>query len=59
MTPGERPARQEMAMSPVKSTKEGCGKAGCELGIGRAVLKPGGWLYGDSDGVLNSEIECR
>ncbi len=43
-----------LATTPVKSAKEGWGKAGCEISIGGAVLKPGGWLYGDADGVLYS-----
>ncbi len=59
MTREAQTTRQEMATSPVKSVRDGWRKAGYELGIGRTVLKPGGWLYGDADGVLNSEIECR
>ncbi|WP_299410914.1 ribonuclease E activity regulator RraA [uncultured Roseobacter sp.] len=46
-----------LATSPVKSAKEGCGKAGCSIHIGGVEIKPGDWLYGDVDGVLHSKAE--
>ncbi|WP_299860692.1 ribonuclease E activity regulator RraA [uncultured Roseobacter sp.] len=43
-----------LATSPVKSAKEGWGKAGCPVQIGGVTISAGDWLYGDSDGVLHS-----
>ncbi len=44
-----------LATSPVKSAKEGWGKAGCPIQIGGAAISSGDWLYGDADGVLHSK----
>jgi len=44
-----------LATSPVKSAKEGWGKAGYEISFGGVTFKPGDWLYGDADGVLHSD----
>ncbi len=44
-----------LATSPVKSAKEGWGKAGCRIHIGGVEIKPGDWLYADADGVLHSK----
>jgi len=46
-----------LATSPVKSAKEGWGKVGCDIAFGGVSFRPGGWLYGDADGVLYSERE--
>lgn len=43
-----------LVTSPVKSAKEGWGKAGCQIGFGGVTFEPGGWVYGDADGVLYS-----
>lgn len=44
-----------LATSPVKSAKEGWGKAGHEIAFGGVKFKLGSWIYGDADGVLYSE----
>ncbi len=43
-----------LATSPVKSAKEGWGKAGCAIHVGGVLFNPGDWIYGDADGVLHS-----
>lgn len=43
-----------LGTSPVKSAKEGWGKVGCPIAFGGVQFKPGGWIYGDADGVLYS-----
>lgn len=44
-----------LASSPVKSAKEGWGKAGCDIHVGGVNITPGDWIYGDADGVLLSK----
>lgn len=44
-----------LATSPVKSAKEGWGKAGEPILIGGVKLEPGNWVYADADGVLSSK----
>lgn len=44
-----------LATSPVKSAKENWGKAGCDLSFGGVNFKPGGWVFGDADGLLYSD----
>ena len=46
-----------LATSPVKSAKEGWGKAGCDIHIGGVAIAPGDWIYGDADGVLHSKVK--
>ncbi len=46
-----------LATSPVKSAKEGWGKVGCPISFGGVAFTPGGWIYGDADGVLYSDEE--
>lgn len=43
-----------LAASPVKSAKEGWGKAGCDVHFGGVSFAPGDWIYGDADGVLHN-----
>lgn len=44
-----------LGTTPVKSAKENWGKAGCDIAFGGVTFRPGGWLYGDADGVLYSD----
>ncbi|MDV7143574.1 ribonuclease E activity regulator RraA [Tropicimonas sp. TH_r6] len=46
-----------LATSPVKSAKEGWGKTGGAISFGGVVFRPGGWVFGDADGVLYSDDE--
>ncbi len=46
-----------LATSPVKSAKEGWGKAGETIHIGGTAIAPGDWLYADADGVLACRTE--
>ncbi|WP_299506975.1 ribonuclease E activity regulator RraA [uncultured Roseobacter sp.] len=46
-----------LATSPVKSAKEGWGKAAETIHIGGTAIAPGDWLYADADGVLTSHHE--
>lgn len=46
-----------MVISIATSAKEGWGKAGHEIAFGEVKFKPGGWIYGDADGVLYSDGE--
>lgn len=43
-----------LGTSPVKSAKDGWGKSGCTIAFGGVSFQPGGWIYGDADGVLYS-----
>lgn len=43
-----------LGTSPVKSAKEGWGKVGAPVSFGGVIFQPGGWVYGDADGVLYS-----
>ena len=50
-----------LGVTPCKSAKENWGKVGCEIRFGGVVFKPGGFAYGDADGVLYAETplyEC-
>ena len=44
-----------LGTTPCKSAKESWGKASCEIRFGGVVFRPGGYLYGDADGVLYSD----
>lgn len=44
-----------LGVTPCKSAKENWGKAGSEIRFGGVVFKPGGFVYGDADGVLYSD----
>ena len=44
-----------LGVTPCKSAKENGGKAGCEIRFGGVVFRPGGFVYGDADGVLYSD----
>ncbi|WFE91149.1 ribonuclease E activity regulator RraA [Roseibium porphyridii] len=44
-----------LATSPIKSAKDGWGKAGEDIHFGGVELRPGDWVYADADGVLISE----
>lgn len=44
-----------LATSPIKSAKDGWGKAGEDIHFGGVELRPGNWVYADADGVLISE----
>ena len=48
-----------LATSPVKSAKEGWGKAGCPVHIGGVEIETGDWLYADADGVLHSKEDLN
>ena len=43
-----------LGTSPVKSAKEGWGKVGMPVSFGGVTFEPGGWVYGDADGILYS-----
>lgn len=42
-----------LGTSPVKSAKEGWGKAGGSISFGGVTFEQGNWVYGDADGVLH------
>ena len=44
-----------LGTAPVKSLKNGWGRAGLEISFGGVRFTPGGWLYGDADGLLYSD----
>ena len=46
-----------LGTSPVKSAKDGGGKVGCSIAFGGVTFQPGGWVYGDADGVLYSDAK--
>lgn len=46
-----------LGVTPCKSAKENWGKVGCEIRFGGVVFRPGGFVYGDADGVLYSETK--
>ena len=46
-----------LGVTPCKSAKENWGKAGCEIRFGGVVFKPGGFVYGDADGILYSDTK--
>ena len=43
-----------LGTTPVKSAKDGLGKAGCPIELGGVRVMPGDWIYADADGVLVS-----
>lgn len=43
-----------LGTTPVKSLKRDWGVAGIEVAFGGVRFQPGGWLYGDGDGLLYS-----
>ena len=46
-----------LGVTPCKSAKENWGKVGYEIRFGGVVFKPGGFVYGDADGVLYSDTK--
>lgn len=46
-----------LGTSPVKSAKDGWGKVGGPIAFGGVNFQPGGWVYGDADGVLYSDAK--
>lgn len=48
-----------LGTSPVKSAKDGWGHVGVEVSFGGVTMAPNGWLYGDADGLLYSEMALR
>ncbi|WP_298985654.1 ribonuclease E activity regulator RraA [uncultured Roseibium sp.] len=44
-----------LATSPIKSAKDGWGKAGQDIHFGGVGMRPGNWIYADADGVLLSD----
>ena len=46
-----------LGVTPCKSAKENWGKVGHEIRFGGVVFKPGGFVYGDADGVLYADTQ--
>ena len=44
-----------LGATPCKSAKENWGKVGGEIRFGGVVFKPGGFVYGDADGILYAD----
>ena len=46
-----------LGVTPCKSAKANWGEAGCDIRFGGVVFRPGGFVYGDADGVLYADAK--